>query len=208
MRPREEQSATSERLIDVRLVSRAKAGSETAYTELYKRHSRMVYRVIWRITRNSEDAEDLLQEAFLRVVVNLESFDGRSSFSSWFTRIGINCALMSLRKRRRRRETPMDAWDESDVSLNLIADGSPDPEQYYARWEERHRLEQAIDRLPAILRGPVALRCHGDLSVKDVASLMGISVAAAKSRLSRASRQLRSALSRSRRSQRVMIEPT
>jgi RNA polymerase sigma factor (sigma-70 family) len=102
----------------------------------------------------------------------------------------------------------MDNPVELDLSLNEIAGDSPDPEQYYARQEEGQRLEQAIDRLPAKLRGAVALRCYGDLSVQDLASRLGISVAAAKSRLLRGSKRLRCALGSTRPSKTVLAEPT
>ena len=98
-------------LPDPELVKLAKAGDQQAYSELYRHHSPMATRVIRRMTRHTEDAEDVLQEAFLRALRHLHSFDGRAAFSTWLTRIAVNCALMLLRRRR--------AHPESSIDINL-----------------------------------------------------------------------------------------
>src|ERR1700742_1292095 len=93
---------------DKRLVAVAKNGDKSAFDELYKRHAEKMFRTTRRITRNREDAEDAVQECFLNAFVHLKSFDGRSQFSTWLTRIAVNSALMSLRKNRRSREIPLE----------------------------------------------------------------------------------------------------
>ena len=98
---------------DERLVAAAKMGHTAAFDELCRRHAEKIFHVAHRITRNREDAEDAVQESFLREFIHLKSFDGRSRFSTWLTRIAINSALMSLRKNRRSREIPMEKPIES-----------------------------------------------------------------------------------------------
>src|SRR5580658_10918841 len=98
---------------DLELVAAAKAGSNAAFEELQSRYSHRLYRRIQSITRNHEDAEDALQDTFLRAYLSLDSFEGRSQFSSWLTRIAINSALMLLRRRRTRAEVPLEPASES-----------------------------------------------------------------------------------------------
>src|ERR1700729_2627986 len=97
------------------LIASAQAGQEWAFVELCTRYSRRVFNTIYGLTRNREDAEDALQDSMMRAFLHLKQFDGRSSFATWFTRIGINSALMILRKRRIRLETSIDATIEGET---------------------------------------------------------------------------------------------
>ncbi len=135
------------------LVEAAQAGQEWAFVELCTRNSKRVFNTIYGVTKNREDAEDALQDSMMRAFLHLKQFDGRSSFATWFTRIGINSALMILRKRRIRLETSIDATAEGETWQTWqIADYSADPEKHYAGHERSLHLKRAICRLPNALR--------------------------------------------------------
>jgi RNA polymerase sigma-70 factor (ECF subfamily) len=175
-------------LNDQQLVLAARSGCRTAFNKLWELYSRRVYRTILGITNNAQDAEDALQDSFLRAFLALESFEGRASFYSWLTRIAINSALGILRKRRRRPETPLyPTYEQEDESAPAkFRDLAPDPEQIYDQHERCARLMQAIHRLPRALREAVQARITEECSLKEVAYRLNISEAAAKSRLYRA----------------------
>src|SRR5580704_15962753 len=140
------------------LIASAQAGQEWAFVELCTRYSRRVFNTIYGVTRNREDAEDALQDSMMRAFLHLKQFDGRSSFATWFTRIGINSALMILRKKRIRLETSIDATAEGETWQTWqIADYSANPEEHYTGHERSMRLKRAICRLPNTLRSVVEL---------------------------------------------------
>ncbi len=175
------------------LIRAAQSGLEWAFAELCKRNSKRVFNMIYNVTRNREDAEDAMQDCMLRAFLYLKQFDSRSSFATWFTRIGINSALMILRKKRIRLETAMDFNMEGEAHLQ-IADRSADPEQHYSEYERSVHLKRAIGQLPTALRSVVEggqLQGH---SMKQIADNMGISIPATKSRLARARAALRDSM--------------
>jgi len=182
------------------LVSAARAGDRSAFVELYERHSRKVMPRIYRITKNREDAEDAFQDAVLRAFVHVKSFEGRSNFASWLTRIATNSALMVLRKRRRGAEISIDQMGDDDESSRPweLLDNSETPEACYARREGEQLLRNAIERLPGIFREAVELHHAREYSTGQVAAELGISLSAAKSRLMRARRTVRRRLSGAR----------
>jgi RNA polymerase sigma-70 factor, ECF subfamily len=177
---------------DLELVAAAKAGSNAAFEELESRYSRRLYRRIQSITRNHEDAEDALQETFLRAYLALDSFEGRSQFASWLTRIAINSALMVLRRRRTRAEVPFEPSPESgEPSLTVdVRNTTLNPEQVYDLRQRSNCALSAISKLNVNLRTPMATWIEQECSMKEVARTLGISLAAAKSRLCRARKQL------------------
>jgi RNA polymerase sigma-70 factor, ECF subfamily len=181
---------------DALLVSTAKAGDGDAFVELSKRHYRKVFYETYRITQNREDAEDAFQDSLLRAFSHLNNFQERSSFSTWFTRIAINSALMILRKRRNCFEFSLDGTD--DVSGNgetwEIQSLAEDPETSYVRIEREALLREAIRRLPPRCREVVELWQAYEYSAREIAQALGISVPAVKSRLSRARLTLRAEL--------------
>jgi RNA polymerase sigma-70 factor (ECF subfamily) len=180
---------------DESLVAAAQAGQEWAFVELCSRNSTRLFHMIYRVTRNCEDAEDALQDSILRAFRNLHQFDGRSSFATWLTRIGINSALMILRKKRIRLETSMDATAEGETcEIWQTADHSPNPEQFYVHYERSMHLKQAICSLPNTLRSVIELGQMEGHSMKEIANHMGISIPAAKSRLARARAALRKSM--------------
>jgi RNA polymerase sigma-70 factor (ECF subfamily) len=180
-------------LSDEELVVRAKIGDGLSYVELCQRHSGMATRIIYRIVRNNEDTEDILQEAVLKGYRHLAGFDGRAKFSTWFTRISVNCALMLLRKRKSRYAQSLQEFTRGEGGECLqFPDGSPSPECIALKAELSMRLKQAIQRLPPVLRGVTEIRQSGDFSVSEIAGMAGLTVAATKSRLLRARKELTS----------------
>jgi RNA polymerase sigma factor (sigma-70 family) len=177
------------------LVQSAQAGQEWAFVELCARNSKRVFNTIYGVTKNREDAEDALQDSMMRAFLHLKQFDGRSSFATWFTRIGINSALMILRKRRIRLETSIDATAEGETWQTWqIADHSADPEKHYVGHERSAHLKNAICRLPSALRLVVERGQMEGHSMKQIAHNMGISIPATKSRLARAKVALRKSM--------------
>jgi RNA polymerase sigma-70 factor (ECF subfamily) len=177
------------------LVAEAQAGQEWAFAELCTRNSQRVFSMIYRVTRNREDAEDALQSSILRALLHIKQFDGRSSFATWFTRIGINSALMILRQKRFRVESSIDSAPEEEGWHPLqIADFGLNPEEHYIAYERSRHLKRAICQLPAPLRSVVELGKMEGHSIKKIAHRMGISVPATKSRLGRAKAALRKSM--------------
>jgi RNA polymerase sigma-70 factor, ECF subfamily len=177
---------------DESLVEIAQNGGHWAYVELCGRHRKLMLRTVQRITKNSHDTEDVLQDAWMRGFVHIRTFDGRAAFSTWLTRIAINSALMMLRKRRWHLEAPLDDQKDSDVSARWeIVEPSHGPEDALLRKERLLLVRRAIDGLPPSLRLVAELRQSTDGSLKEMATLTGISVPAAKSRLARARFALR-----------------
>jgi RNA polymerase sigma-70 factor (ECF subfamily) len=178
-----------------RLVKAAKAGHSTAFGTLCERYTQQLLRVAHRITRNHEDSEDAVQDALLRAFVHLGDFDGRSSLSTWLTRIAINSALMILRKKRNSLELATSSTDDLEMSAvsYQIADRAPNPERRYAKNEEEQILKHAIHSLRPTLREVVEVQHLQELSMRETAHKMCISVAAAKGRLFHAKVALRRA---------------
>jgi RNA polymerase sigma factor (sigma-70 family) len=125
------------------LIAAAKTGSRAPFGELCERHAKKVFRVIYRIMRNREDAEDAAQECFLNAFVHLKNFDGRSQFATWLTRIAINAALMKLRKNRGAREVPIDEPNPSSepVAQREFRYDAPDPEESCSLRERKRMVE-------------------------------------------------------------------
>lgn len=182
------QSAMNEKL----LIAAARSGDKSAFNELYVRHSRKLLPMIYRITKNREDAEDALQEASLKAFLHFETYEGRSNFLTWLTRIAINSAFMVLRKRH-TAEFSMEQMSRSEDGSRSWepCDNAETPEARYARCETAALLVGAIQRLPWISREILKLKQSGKYSSAQIASKLGISVAAMKSRLMRARKSLR-----------------
>jgi RNA polymerase sigma-70 factor, ECF subfamily len=188
------------------LVGAARLGGRPAFAELWERHSSTVFKVAYRITKNRDDAEDVIQEAWMRAYVHLNTFDGRAKFSTWLTRIVINSALMTLRRKRAHPETSMEITDGETWQNWEIADQTKDVEEVYVRHERIERLRRAIGRLQPSLRNVVEIHQSNDSSVKEIAELAGLSVAATKSRLLRARRALRKDLVERREKQFPLVQ--
>ena len=180
------------------LVAGAKRGDGAAFTELVNRYERKIFRLAKHITQNEEDAEDVLQDSFLKAYEHMGEFQEQSKFYTWLVRIAVNEALMKLRKRRPGKIFSLD--DAVDTGEEMVAREiavwEDNPEQRYSQEELREILRQAIDGLSPIFRTVFILRDVDELSTEETASALGISVPAVKSRLLRARLQLRDKLTR------------
>ncbi len=179
------------------LVRLAQAGDVESFETLVKLHARRIYRVAYRIVENSEDAEDVLQETFLKAFESLQRFRRESSFYTWIVQIAVNAALQRVNQRRKRAAISLDERREEDNSFRpqeIVV--WEDPETLYSQKETRVILEKAISSLPLIYRSVFLLKDVEHLPVEAIADSLGISVPAAKSRLIRARLELRESLSR------------
>jgi RNA polymerase sigma-70 factor (ECF subfamily) len=181
---------------DMSLVTAAKGGNRRAFELLVERHERKVFFVALRITRNREDAEDVVQQSFQKAFVRLNSFVGKSSFSTWLTRIAINEALMLLRKNRGSREVLIDDLNGNEETATPleIPDSTPDPEAFYSQQEWAGMLSLAMNELTPAMRNAIQLRELDERSMQEAAQMMGISAAAAKARVFHGRRKLRESL--------------
>jgi RNA polymerase sigma factor (sigma-70 family) len=157
----------------------------------------MVFRTVLKIIGNVDDAEDVLQDTWMRAFIHIKSFDGRASFSTWMTRIAINSALSVLRKRRRQKEFSLDdSVDPDNPRLMQMRELSSNPEEHCIGTERQRLVRQAIERLPSKLRAAIEIRESQDGSMDELAMVAGVSVPTMKSRLMRARRRLREPLRR------------
>lgn len=180
------------------LVAEAKAGSYEAFEELVNRYERKIYRLGLNLTGSPEDAEDLLQETFLKAFSHLGKFREDSRFYTWLVRIAINEGLMKLRKRRSSKEVRVDELvnDDGDLMPKDFADWRPNPEQQFARTELETILRDAARSLPLTFRTVFFLRDVDGFSTEETAKMLNLSVGAVKARLFRARLRLREELSK------------
>ncbi|MBI4537050.1 MAG: sigma-70 family RNA polymerase sigma factor [candidate division NC10 bacterium] len=187
---------------DLELVQRLQAGDVSALDVLMHRHSDRAYRIAFGITRNSADAEEVVQDVFLALYQKSASFEGRAALSTWLYRVATNAALMKRRGRRQEVEVSLEArlptfredgHRAGDMSF-LTADWSQNPEADLLSQETRSILTRAIEGLPDAYRAVLLMRDVEGLSNEEVAEAMGESVAAIKSRLHRARMVLREEL--------------
>ena len=199
---------------ELALVQAAKGGEVSAFEELVRRYDRNVFRIAQQlprkvgmqmllriaqhITQNREDAEDVVQDAFLKAYTNLKQFQGQSKFYTWLVRIAVNEALMKLRRRRPERMVSLDedVKTEEDSVPREVADWSPNPEQQYNQAELKEILSKTVQGLPPSFRTVFVLRDVEGLSTEETAEALELSIPAVKSRLLRARLQLRERLSR------------
>lgn len=180
------------------LVLAAKSGQRAAFEALLERSAQRLLRTTFRITRNREDAEDAVQDTFLRAFMHVKDFDGRSSFSTWLTRIAINSAVMILRKKRPGREVSVDSFADNNETRTTweLSDPTPGPETQYVEEEQRRLLWEAISELRPSVRKVVEFQLSRDCAMKETANTIGISLFAAKSRLFHAKAAIRKSMKR------------
>ncbi|MGH9691217.1 MAG: sigma-70 family RNA polymerase sigma factor [Candidatus Acidiferrales bacterium] len=179
------------------LVAAAKAGDITAFETLVGRYERKIFRLTQNITQNREDAEDAMQESFLKAFEHLGEFQGNSRFYTWLVRIAVNQALMKL---RRRRPNQVSLDEEVDTGEDMIPreveDWGPSPEERYEQVELSEILSKVVGELDPAFRIVFQLRDIEELSTEEAAEALGLSVPAVKSRLLRARLKLRQKLNR------------
>jgi RNA polymerase sigma-70 factor, ECF subfamily len=179
------------------LIVHAKERDHQAFATLMKRYDRRIYRLAIHITRNEEDAKDVLQESFLKAYTHLDRFENRSRFYTWLVRITVNEALMKLRKSRQREEVSLDEGplaDDGEFLPRRIAGWEKNPEQRYLGSELQEILKKAIDELKLPYRIVFQLRDIDQLSIEETAQALQLSHATVKTRLLRARLQLRELL--------------
>ncbi len=178
------------------LVAQARQGGAEAFNELAERYQRKIFRLAQHITQNPEDAEDVLQETFLKAYEHLPDFHGDSKFYTWIVRIAVNEALMKLRKRKWDKtvwlDEPVNTGD--DTVAREIAVWEDNPEQRYSKEELRDILDKAVNSLAPAYRTVFVLRDMEGLSTEETAQTLDLSISAVKSRLLRARLQLRDKL--------------
>jgi len=180
------------------LVSQARSGNTRAFSELLERYERKIFRLAQHITQNREDAEDVLQETFLKAYEHLDQFQGNSKFYTWVVRIAVNQALMKLRKRKTDRTVSIDEGIDTgeDIVVREIAAWDENPEQQYSRDEMNMILNTAVESLAPAYRTVFVLRDVEEFSTEETAEALELSIPAVKSRLLRARLQLREKLSK------------
>jgi RNA polymerase sigma-70 factor, ECF subfamily len=183
---------------DATLVAQTREGDARSFSELVKRYEGKVFRLAQHVTQNREDAEDVLQETFLKAYEHLDQFRGDSKFYTWIVRIAVNQALMKLRRRKTDKAVSLDETIDTgeDNIVREIAAWDEDPEQKFSREELGGILDTAVQSLEPLYRSVFVLRDIEDLSTEETAEALDLSVPAVKSRLLRARLQLREKLTR------------
>jgi RNA polymerase sigma-70 factor (ECF subfamily) len=193
-------SSSANRLVaeeDGLLVAAAKARDTRAFELLVERHERKIFSMAQRITRNREDAEDVVQQSFQKAFIHLKEFEGKSLFYTWLARIAINEALMLLRRKRGLHEVPIkESCTKTESALPLdFLDSAPNPEDRCLDREQKQILSAALNKLRPGVRKAIELRELAELSIGETALVMGLSVSAVKGRVFHGRRKLREALS-------------
>ncbi len=178
------------------LVRRAKAGKFDAFEALVHRYEQKIYNVAYRLSGNRADAEDILQETFLKAFENLQRFREESSFYTWVMRIAVNAALIRFRKSPHSNAVSLDALEENhqDFHPRVVVNWDDNPERKYSQREKERILRRVIRQLPPIYRTVFWLRDVEEFSNAEVARMLNLSVFAVKSRLMRARLELREKL--------------
>jgi RNA polymerase sigma-70 factor (ECF subfamily) len=177
-------------------IEKARRGDGEAFRVLVERHSRALFRLGFRMTGNESDAEDVVQEAFLKAYRQLGSFSGRASFSTWLYRIAANCALDLVRARQRRGEKSFESAPAAEAKdpLSSLASPSPSPDRLAMSGEVRARLAEAMNELSPAERAAFVLRHFEGMCIEDVGRALGCHAGAAKHSVFRAVQKLRRAL--------------
>ncbi len=168
-------------------IGKAQRGDHDAFRSLVERHTQAVFRLAWRITGNTVDAEDMVQETFLRAWKQLGKFDGRAAFGTWVHRIAANCSLDHIRSRKGKAEA-------ADDALGRVAHGGPSPERLARSAEITGLLIPALDELTEMERAAFILRHYEGLPILEISRVLGVETGAAKHSVFRAVQKLRRAL--------------
>ena len=180
---------------DLEAAAETRKGNQNGFRVLVERHSRFVFRLTLRMTGNEQDAEDLVQETFLRAYKQIHRFDGRASFGTWIYRIAANCSLDLIRARKNRNEQPVTTnGDETICWLDSLAAPEPSPERLTQSGQIAELLGPAMRQLSDMERSAFVLRHYEGLGIEDVANALGVQPGAARHSIFRAVRKLRRAL--------------
>jgi RNA polymerase sigma-70 factor (ECF subfamily) len=177
---------------DATAVAKARAGDEEAFRLLVERHSRALFKLAYRMTGNEHDAEDVVQDAFLKAYRSLDRFEERAQVGSWLYRIAANCAFDVLR-RRQRRDSRLESLDDGDEVHEPAAHG-PGPDRLALGGDVRRHVEAALERMSPRERAAFVLRHFEGRSVKEIEAALGIDTTSVKQSVCRAVRKAREVL--------------
>jgi RNA polymerase sigma-70 factor, ECF subfamily len=179
---------------DAVVVAQVLAGDRDAFRVVVERHSQTLFRLAYRMTGNEQDAEDVVQETFLRAYRRLNKFEARSSFSTWLYRIAVNCSLDQSRKRRQQDERQATTHPEMPDPLLALPSTDPSTERLLLSAEVRKKVEATLNELTEKEKAAFVLRHYEGMSIEEVARAMGLRANAAKNNIFRAVQKLRRAL--------------
>jgi RNA polymerase sigma-70 factor (ECF subfamily) len=174
------------------VLARARQGDSDAFRALVERHSRSVFRLAYRMTGNEQDAEDVVQESFLRAYRQLGRFESRANFGTWLYRIVANCSVDLMRAKQARHDQVR--GDTLDAVAELPAADAPGPERIAHSAEISRRVRSALERLSPLERAAFTLRHYEGRSIEEISTALGLGTSAAKHSVFRAVKKLRVAL--------------
>lgn len=178
---------------DAAAIARVQSGDSDAFRSLVERHSRSVFKLAFRMTGHENDAEEIVQETFLRAYKQINRYESRSSFGTWLYRIAANCSLDLIRGRKHRPEVSMVDDEDKDYS-QVVASSSPGPDRLALSRQVRERIAAAMDELSPQERTAFVLRHFEGLSIEQISGMLGVGGNAAKHSIFRAVQKLRKAL--------------
>jgi RNA polymerase sigma-70 factor (ECF subfamily) len=181
------------------VLARARQGDGEAFRDLVERHSRSVFRLAYRMTGNQQDAEDVVQESFLRAYRQLGRFEARANFGTWLYRIVANCSVDLMRAKHARHDIAR--GEPLDEAVSLPSADAPDPERLARSGEIQQRVADALDRLSPLERAAFTLRHYEGRSIEEIGATLGLGTSAAKHSVFRAVKKLRLVLEPLRSSQ-------
>jgi RNA polymerase sigma-70 factor (ECF subfamily) len=174
------------------VLARARQGDSEAFRALVEQHSRSVFRLAYRMTRNEQDAEDVVQESFLRAYRQLGRFESRANFGTWLYRIVANCSVDLMRSKQARHDQVR--GESLDAAAEMPASDTPGPERLARSAEVERRVREALDTLSPLERAAFTLRHYEGRSIDEISKTLGLGTSAAKHSVFRAVKKLRIAL--------------
>ena len=179
---------------DAAAVAKAREGDQDAFRALVERHSVRLFQLAYRMTGNEQDAEDIVQETFLRAYKQLGRFESRAGFGTWLHRIAANCSLDLLRKQTRRGEHERASEFTGQEATGAIQSDAPAPDQQAFHGEVRHKVESALQELTPMERTAFVLRHFEGRSIGEIGDALGAGPGATKQSIFRAVQKMRRAL--------------
>ena len=176
------------------VLARARQGDSDAFRALVETHSRQVFRLAFRMTGNEQDAEDVVQESFLRAYRQLGRFESRANFGTWLYRIVSNCSVDLMRSKQARHDQVRGDSLDQEGAVELPAAGAPNPERQAVSAEIDRRVQDALRDLSPLERAAFTLRHYEGRSIEEISTTLGLGTSAAKHSVFRAVKKLRIAL--------------
>lgn len=180
---------------DGELIQRCRGRDLSALGELFQRYQKKIYSLAYRLMGNQEDAQDLVQDVFMRVYESAGQYQNRTPFSAWLYRVAVNLGIDRLRKRKRERADSLDIPASEDYNLAVqLPDGDPSPEDLVVLQERKERIHSALAELDSHYRMILTLRDLEDFSYSEISAILGCSIGTVRSRLHRGRRLLKQKL--------------